>query len=66
MRTPRLTALGRGQYLAYVIHVAPVMALQSSALTLPIAPLAKFALVTSAAVPLTFMLSSRRRRPFKT
>jgi hypothetical protein len=41
------------------------MALQAAAMTLPIAPLAKFALVTSAAAPLTFMLASRLRRPFK-
>ena len=65
VRTPLLTELGRGQYLAYVIHVVPVMALQAAALTLPIAPLAKFILVTIAAVPLTFMLASLLRRPLK-
>jgi surface polysaccharide O-acyltransferase-like enzyme len=65
VRTPLLTELGRGQYLAYVIHVAPVIGLQAIALALPISPLAKFALVTVAAIPLSFMLAGLLRRPLK-
>ncbi|HTP09181.1 MAG TPA: acyltransferase family protein [Anaerolineae bacterium] len=65
MRTPLLTELGRGQYLAYVIHVAPVIGLQAIAVALPISPLAKFALVTVAAIPLSFMLAGLLRRPLK-
>ena len=64
-RPPLLAELGRGQYLAYVIHVAPVIALQAAALALPISPLAKFALVAVAAVPLTFLLASLLQRPLK-
>ena len=63
VRTPLLAELGRGQYLAYVIHIAPVLALQAAALALPTAPLAKFVLVTVAAVPLTFMLAAPAASP---
>jgi glucan biosynthesis protein C len=65
VRTRVSAELGRGQYLAYVIHIAPVMALQAIALAWPIAPLAKFALVTLVAVPLSFMLASLLRHPLK-
>ncbi len=51
--------------LAYVIHIAPVVGLQAAALALPISPLAKFLLVTAAAVPLSFMLAGLLRRPLK-
>lgn len=65
VRTPWLAEFSRSQYLAYVLHIAPVLALQAAALTLPISPLAKFLLVTVLAVPLTFLLASLLRRPLK-
>lgn len=65
VRTPLLAELSRSQYLAYVIHVIPVLALQAAALALPISPLAKFVLVTITAVPLAFVVASLLRRPLK-
>ena len=65
VRSPLLAELSRSQYLAYVIHVIPVLALQAAALALPISPLAKFVLVTITAVPLVFVVASLLRRPLK-
>jgi glucans biosynthesis protein C len=65
VRTPLLAELSRSQYAAYVFHIGPVVGLQAVALALPIAPLTKFALVTVAAVPLTFLLAGLLRRPLK-
>jgi glucans biosynthesis protein C len=50
-------ALARGQYTAYIFHLLFVLAVQVAVLNLPIGPLAKFALVTVVAVPVTFLFS---------
>jgi glucans biosynthesis protein C len=50
-------ALARGQYAAYIFHVLIVLAFQAAVLSLPIAPLAKFALVTVVATAVTFLFS---------
>jgi surface polysaccharide O-acyltransferase-like enzyme len=65
VRTPVLAELCRGQYLAYVLHIAPVLLLQAAVLALPIPPLVKFFLVTVVAVPLSFILASLLRRPLR-
>lgn len=53
--------LAAGAYGAYLVHIFPVVALQMLLLPLPLAPLAKFALVTAAAVPLSFALAAAPR-----
>jgi len=58
-----LTALGRAQYAAYILHLPVVVGFHAAALRLPLPSLAKFALVTLLAVPVTFLISHWVRRP---
>lgn len=62
VQTPLTAELGRSQYLAYIVHIVPVVVLQAAVLALPLPPLAKFLLVTLAAVPATFFVSGLLRR----
>jgi surface polysaccharide O-acyltransferase-like enzyme len=55
--------MARSQYAAYVFHMPVVVLLQAAVLSLDLPPLAKFFLVTAAAVPATFLLSDWIRRP---
>jgi glucans biosynthesis protein C len=65
-RQTRLTAeLGRSQYLAYILHIIPVLAVQALAVSLPLPPFAKFVLVSLAAAPLAFAFASLLRRPLR-
>jgi surface polysaccharide O-acyltransferase-like enzyme len=56
-------ALARSQYAAYIFHVLFVLLVQFLVISLAIPPFAKFALVTLAAVPLTFLFSNWVRKP---
>jgi glucans biosynthesis protein C len=49
-------------YGAYLIHIFPVVTLQTLLLPLALAPLGKFALVTLLAVPLSFLIVAALRR----
>jgi len=60
----RLTKeLGRSQYAAYLFHVPVILGFQYLVLKAVLPPLAKFALVTLASVPLTFLVASAVRKP---
>lgn len=56
-------ALARSQYAAYIFHVLFVLLVQFLVINLAIPPVAKFTLVTLAAVPLTFLFSNWVRKP---
>lgn len=60
-----LGAMARAQYAAYIFHVLFVLLFQFLVLGLPLPPLAKFALVTLAAVPATFLFSAWVRKPLR-
>jgi surface polysaccharide O-acyltransferase-like enzyme len=47
---------------AYLVHIFPVVTLQTVLLALALAPLGKFALVTLLAVPLSFLIVAALRR----
>jgi glucans biosynthesis protein C len=64
-QTPLTAELGRSQYLAYVIHILPVLALEGMLLTVAAPALVKFLFVSAAATVLTFSLSSWLRRPLR-
>ncbi len=57
--------LARRQYGAYIWHVPVVLGLQAIVLNLGLPPLAKFVLVTLAAVPLTFWLVGLAGKPWR-
>ncbi len=63
VQTALLKWLAQGQYTAYVIHVFVVIGCQVPLLGLAIPPLAKFALVTVASVPVTFLVAGLMRAP---
>jgi surface polysaccharide O-acyltransferase-like enzyme len=47
---------------AYLLHILPVVGLQTLLLAVPLPPLVKFAAVTAVAVPLSFLLAAGLRR----
>ena len=47
---------------AYLLHILPVVGLQTLLLGVPLPPLVKFAIVTAVAVPLSFLLAAGLRR----
>ena len=57
-----LRELAASSYAVYVIHIFPVVGLQLALAPAPLPPLANFALVTLAALPLCFALASGLRR----
>ncbi len=57
VQTRLLKWLAEGQYTAYVIHVFVVIGFQAPLLTVALPPLAKFALVTAASIPATFLIA---------
>ena len=59
------TALARGQYAACVFHLPIVLLVQYAMLGVALPPLAKFAIVALAAVPLTFLYSYWIRKPLR-
>ncbi len=56
-------ALGKSQYAAYIFHVPVILAFQFAILNVSLPPLAKFALVTLASIPATFVIANAVRRP---
>ena len=56
-------AMAQAQYGAYIFHVLFVLLFQFLVIGLPIAPFAKFVLVTLAAVPTTFLFSYWVKKP---
>jgi glucans biosynthesis protein C len=62
---PLARAMGKAQYAAYIFHLFFVLLCQFLVLSLPLPPLAKFALVTLASIPLTFLFSSWVRKPLR-
>jgi surface polysaccharide O-acyltransferase-like enzyme len=63
VQTRLLKWLAQGQYTAYVIHVFVVIGFQAPLLTVALPPLAKFALVTAASVPATFLIAGLMKLP---
>ena len=62
----RLTRwLAGAQYAAYIVHIFPVLAFQALLVGLAAPPLAKFALVTLAAIPASFLLGGLLRKPLR-
>jgi len=62
----RLTQwLAQAQYSAYIIHVFPVLAFQALLVGLVAPPLAKFALVTLASIPVSFLIGGLIRKPLR-
>jgi len=62
----RLTRwLAEAQYATYIVHVFPVLAFQALLVGLLAPPLAKFALVTLAAVPVSFLIGGLIRKPLR-
>ena len=55
-------ALAAGSYATYVVHLWPVIGLQFALTGVALPPLVKFAVVTLAAVPLSFVLGGLIRR----
>jgi len=58
-------ALAQSQYAAYIFHVPFVWLFQFLVLGLDLTPLTKFALVTLATVPTTFLFSYWVRKPLR-
>jgi fucose 4-O-acetylase-like acetyltransferase len=65
MGGPRAKALGQSTYAVYIFHLFFVLLCQFAVLNLPLPPLVKFALVTLAATPLTFLFSNWVRKPLR-
>jgi fucose 4-O-acetylase-like acetyltransferase len=62
----RLTKwLADAQYATYIIHVFPVLAFQALLVGLAAPPLAKFALVTLASIPVAFLIGGLIRKPLR-
>lgn len=57
--------LARSQYAAYLFHGPIVILLQMALTGITLPPLSKFAFVTLAAVPLTFLFSNWARKPLR-
>ncbi len=55
--------MAENQYAAYLFHVPVVVLIQVAVVNAAMSPFAKFALVTAASVPLTFLLSAAVRTP---
>ncbi|MEN6337289.1 MAG: acyltransferase family protein [Phycisphaerales bacterium] len=55
--------MAESQYAAYVFHVPVVVLIQFALVSAALSPFTKFALVTAASVPLTFLLSAAIRTP---
>lgn len=62
---PLAKALGQSTYAVYIFHIFFVLLCQFAVLSLPLPPLAKFALVTLTATPLTFLFSNWVRKPLR-
>jgi glucan biosynthesis protein C len=58
-------AMAQSQYAAYIFHVPIILLFQSMMLHVELPPFAKFALVTLASVPLTFLFSHWVRKPLR-
>ena len=58
----RLRALSANAYAAYLMHVWPVVALQTALVGVALAPATKFALVTVIGVPASFLVAALVRR----
>jgi fucose 4-O-acetylase-like acetyltransferase len=56
-------SLANAEYAAYIFHVPVVLVFQLAILNMALPPLAKFALVTLASVPATFLISHWVRKP---
>jgi len=56
-------AMAEGQYAAYLFHVPVVVLIQHMIAKAALGPFTKFLLVTTAAVPLTFVFAHLIRRP---
>jgi glucan biosynthesis protein C len=56
-------AMAEGQYAAYLFHVPVIVAIQFAVLGIELPPFAKFLLVTTLGVPLTFLIANWMRRP---
>ncbi len=62
----RLTRwLAEAQYATYIVHVFPVLAFQALLVGLVASPLAKFALVTLASIPVAFLIGGLIRKPLR-
>jgi len=57
--------LGKAQYAAYIFHILIVLGVQYAVVSLPVSPLAKFAIVTPISIVLTFAFSVWVRRPLR-
>jgi len=62
----RLTKwLAQAQYATFIIHVFPVLAFQALLAGLVAPPLAKFAMVTLASIPVAFLIGGLIRKPLR-
>lgn len=59
---PLARELAAGSYLVYLIHLFPVIGLQTAMAGPPLPPLAKFAIVSLLSVPICFLLAAVLRR----
>lgn len=57
--------LAGGQYAAYIIHLFIVLGFQALVVGLAASPLAKFALVSLASIPVTFLIAGLIRKPLR-
>lgn len=57
--------LAQAQYATYIIHIFPVFAFQALLVGLGAPPLAKFALVTLASIPVAFLIGGLIRKPLR-
>jgi peptidoglycan/LPS O-acetylase OafA/YrhL len=55
--------MAENQYAAYLFHVPVIVLIQAGVVYWAMSPFAKFALVTAAGVPLTWLLSAAVRTP---
>ncbi|HNS51946.1 MAG TPA: acyltransferase family protein [Anaerolineae bacterium] len=65
VQTRLLRWLANAQYAAYVVHLFVVLAFQALLSGVEAPPLAKFALVTLASAPLSFLLAGLIRKPLR-
>jgi peptidoglycan/LPS O-acetylase OafA/YrhL len=65
VQTRLLKWLAQGQYAAYILHILVVLAFQALLVSLGAPPLAKFALVTAASIPVTFLIAGLVRKPLR-
>lgn len=65
LQTRLLRWLAQAQYAAYVVHLFVVLAFQALLAGLAAPPLAKFALVTLASIPVSFLIAGLIRKPLR-